>query len=434
MPQPPRRRVCIPPQRKGDESSDDQHQRTPGHGQHDRPLQRLQQPRPLLAPRALERRQRQAGQRSDGEREQKPRPGRRPRHAEQRHEAIEQRVQAAVLPEGQQQRPQAQRAQEWGQPVPQPHPQERQQQRQDAGVEYELVVDAVAPVPRAHRLAEEIGHQQGQQVAGWPREAGGETVIGRSLPGRTERQLRHREKLHRRQRQPNQHHHAGPDQGKQRRPGRPLVTPANPGLKCRVGRQPQRHVDERGRMARQYGKPNRQPPQDGQPPRTTPDGAPESPQNQRQPGPGGDHPHVTRVHAHEEIATEGEGHRAEQRTRGRCPLRAHPGVHPCAGQPHVQHDDPAQRAGDRHQQRQPRRRIEQRRLGVGDEGDAGKQIGVPQRELAPLDRGHSEAEPLEEHVGQVVAGDDALGGDTQHVPIEHDAQQAQDHHRPGTSP
>ena len=325
MPQPPRRRVRFAPQSESHEAGHDQRQRAPRHSRYLRPLQRLQQPRPLLAGGGLERRQRQARQRSDGQCEEESGPGRRSRHPKQRHEAVEQGMQAPVLPKGQQQRAQAQREQKRGQPMPQSQSQERQEKRQDADVEDEFVVDAVAPIPGVRRLAEEVRHQQGQQIPRWPGEASGEIVTRRSLPGRAQRQLGHREELHRRQGHPDDQHHTRPGQGKQDltlspHRGKGVRSPTVPGAEGSVGDQPQRHVDERGGVPRQDRKPDWQPSHDGESPRAPLHGAPAYPQQQRQPGPGGDDPQMAGAYAHEEVAAEGKDGSTEQCPRSRCSL------------------------------------------------------------------------------------------------------------------
>ena len=183
-------------------------------------------------------------------------------------------MQRPILAESEQQRAEAQSEQQGPDSVPQPEPQKREYQGQDAGIEYHLVVDAITPVARAQRLAEEVRHEQRQQVAWWPRKPASELIPKAGLPGGVDRQLGHREDLNCRHSHAGYYHGGEYAEGHQERPRASLLPPALPGAEERVRRQANHDVDKRGCMSRQEREANRQAGDNGQRPGPPCDSAP----------------------------------------------------------------------------------------------------------------------------------------------------------------
>ena len=124
------------------------------------------------------------------------------------------------------------------------------------------------------------------------------------------------------------------------------------------------------------------------------------------------------LRANEEVPTEGKDDSAKQAPGPRCPLRAQPREHTSTSEPDVQDNYQGHCPGDRHHERKPRRRVEERRLRIGHERLAREEVRVPQGKTAFADRDPHIAKPVEEHVREVIARENPIRGQPQRIPVE----------------
>ncbi|OPY92271.1 MAG: hypothetical protein A4E73_01298 [Syntrophaceae bacterium PtaU1.Bin231] len=300
-----------------------------------------------------------------------------------------------------------------------------QRQSRHPGEQGHLPQVAAAPVGKGRHVAEKAGRDQGDQVLGGKGKGCGEGVGDPHAPHAFGGGVDAAQDLHRAEGGP-----AGVERGE-----------AGDGLQAGVAPQePQGQVDRSRhacvvdilRMAGEdlhadggaSGKKGRKPPFFGQ--------AVHGEEDQRGPGHRAEVRQVTGVDVKEDRARKHAENRRRQAGHGVKAAGRNPQMEEETEQEDVQGHNGIDGLPQGQDQEQQVGRVEQGRLEPAEKGSAGKQVGVPERQVTRPQLVDGELPPVEELVGDVGAGlgEDAFAGPEEHVGEHHQRHGCQDQRRP----